>query len=134
MANRWLLSIACTAVVVGLAGCGSASKAPVHASSGARQVRAVAAAYLAAIKCGDGAAACRLLSRAGLRDGGYKNVAACAPDLSDLRALGRVPIVSVRLRSPTTATVTVGDAKYSDSGNDALALRRYGSRWLIDTG
>jgi hypothetical protein len=134
MASRSAALIICTAAGLGLAGCGSASKARAPGSAGVGQVRAVAEAYLAAIKRGDGAAACRLLSPAGLSDGGYRNVAACAPDLSDLRTLGAVPIVSVKLSSPTTATVIVGDAKYSDSGNDSIVLSRYGSRWRIDTG
>jgi hypothetical protein len=133
MTTRLLVWLACTAVAVGLAGCGSSPKAPERESGREHDVRAVAQAYLDAFRRGDGLAACRLLSPTGLRDGGT-TLKQCARDASDLRQLGTVPIVSVVMNSPTTATVTVGDAKYSDSGNDAMELRRYGSRWLIDGG
>jgi hypothetical protein len=38
------------------------------------------------------------------------------------------------MRSASEADVIIGDAAASDSGNDAIGLRRYASGWLVDVG
>jgi hypothetical protein len=99
-----------------------------------RDIRRVAVRYIHAAAVGDGRTACSLLSTRGLADGGYSSRAACRRDRS-ANPLGKTFLVlKITLRGARTAFVVIGDAAVSDSGNDTIVLRRYGSRWLIDVG
>jgi hypothetical protein len=116
-----------TAVALVVANCGN------HATPlPAQAVRATAQAYLRALADGDGARACRLLSPTAMRDGGYRSFAACARAHSHLRPLGRFRVVRVKMTSARQGYAYIGDAAISDSGDDALPVRRYGRRWLLD--
>jgi hypothetical protein len=109
-------------------GCGGAAANP------KTDIRRVAVRYMHAAAVGDGKTACSLLSTKGLADGGYSSRAACRSDYS-ANPLGKTfPVLKITLRGPRTAFVVIGDAAVSDSGNDTIVLRRYGSRWLIDAG
>ena len=111
-----------------LLGCGGTATSPKH------EIRRVAVRYIHAAAVGDGKTACSLLSPQGLADGGYSSRAACRRDYS-ANPLGKTfPVLKITLRGPRTAVVVIGDAAVSDSGNDRIVLRRYGSRWLIDAG
>jgi hypothetical protein len=99
------------------------------------QVRRVVQAYLDATARGDGARACRLLSPAGRRDGGYRTLKACVRAYRHAPGkVARFAIDAVRITGPRSALVTIGDAAVSGNGNDVIAVHRYRSRWLIDTG
>jgi hypothetical protein len=102
--------------------------------SARQQVRVVAHSYLVAVARGNGRAACALLSKRGLSDGGYSTRADCARDYSRTPLRKVFPILKITFRSRQVADVIVGDASVSDSGNDMMELRRYGQRWLIDSG
>jgi hypothetical protein len=89
-------------------------------------------AYLDAMARGDARGICATLSantrRTVVREAAASN---CPAAMSPVpRALGHVKIVSVQVTAPT-ATVTVGDARYSDSGNDSLTVRRVHDRWYL---
>jgi len=102
-----------------------------HAAPG-RTPRATVQAYLDAISHGDRRAICGLLS-ASLRKEIVKEESArsCLAAVRGIpRALGRVPIVSVEVQGGS-ATVVVGDAQYSDSGNDNVTLIRVHGRWYL---
>lgn len=116
------------AAVSFIAGCGSGSTDEQGA------VRSVAQRYLRAVATGDGATACALLSPKGLGDGGYASRAACARDYAAQPLRQVFPIVKITLEGHDNATVVVGDAAVSDSGNDAVHLHLYGRRWLLDVG
>jgi hypothetical protein len=121
-------------IAVAIAGCGGGSSNSSDHDQRA-QVRAAAEAYQRALGRGDGLAACKLLSHKGLADGGYKSLASCAREHSDVRALGRFHVVKVTIRSGgRSADAEINDAPVSDSGNDSIGLGRYGDRWLIDAG
>jgi hypothetical protein len=111
-----------------LTSCASASSSP------RQQVRVVAHKYLAAAARGDGHAACALLSKRGLADGGYPSQANCARAYSHSPLKKVFPILKITFRSRHIADVIIGDASVSDSGNDMIELRRYSQRWLIDAG
>jgi hypothetical protein len=81
---------------------------------------------------GDGARACRLLSPAALKDGGYRSFAACARAHRHLRRLGRYSVVRVKLQSVRRVYAFINDPDISDSGSDVLPVTRYGRRWLLD--
>ena len=89
-------------------------------------------AYLDAMARGDARGMCATLSAETRRTVVHEESASsCPAALSPVpRALGRVPIVAVKVTAPT-ATVIVGDARYSDSGNDNLTLRRVHGRWYL---
>jgi hypothetical protein len=103
-------------------------------SSPRQQVRVVAHRYLVATARGNGHAACALLSKRGLADGGYSSRANCAQAYSHSPLKKVFPILKITFRSRQIADAIVGDGSVSDSGNDMIELRRYGQRWLIDAG
>lgn len=120
-----LLSFATVGVACGSASAESSSQTRSH-------VKATATAFIRDLARGDGTAACRLLSPAGLKAGGYRTLKTCARDHDNLQFLGRFKVVKVTLQPRHRARVIINDAAISDSGNDSMALGRYGARWLID--
>jgi hypothetical protein len=117
------------AVVLVAAGCGGRGPPPQTPP----EVRAVAQAYLDALVRGESEAACRLLSPAAMKDSGYGSIAECARDRCvEPGRVDRIPILEIRMLSREEAQVTVGDAEFSDGGNDYLPVKRYGDRWLVE--
>src|SRR3954451_15752526 len=108
------------------------ARRPAPQRAAAAQARAVVQQYLDSLSRGDGEAACRLLSPAAISDtGDFPTHAACVRELSDVRELGRFPIVKVEMQSPTWAVVWIDARPYSDTGYDNLPVQRYGDRWLL---
>jgi hypothetical protein len=94
--------------------------------------RQAAKSYLDALARGDAQQLCRLLSPQLRREVVHEESArSCPAAVRPIpRALGHVPIVSVRTTG-NTAFVVLGDAQYSDSGNDNITLRRVHGRWML---
>jgi hypothetical protein len=88
--------------------------------------------YLDAKARGDARGICATLSANARRTVVHEEAASNCPDAVSpvLKVLGHVKIVSVDETGPT-ALVTVGDARYSDSGNDAIPVRRVHGRWYL---
>jgi hypothetical protein len=89
-------------------------------------------AYLDATARGDARGMCATLSAATRRTIVHEESASSCPAAMSpvIRVLGHVKIVSVQVTAPT-ATVVLGDARYSDSGNDVLTVRRVHGRWYL---
>jgi hypothetical protein len=88
--------------------------------------------YLDAIARGDARGICATLS-AKARHTFVREVGAssCTDAVKTIpRALGHVKIVSARETGPT-GLVIVGDARYSDSGNDGIPVRRVHGLWYL---
>jgi hypothetical protein len=104
---------------------------PVQAADQSTPRRTVSA-YLHAISRGDARVICSLLAprlkREVVHDESARSCRAAVRSIP--RALGSVPIVSVRTHG-ATAIVVLGDAQYSDSGNDAVTLSRTHGRWYL---
>ena len=45
--------------------------------------------------------------------------------------LGAFPVVALELTDANHATVVIGDAAISDSGNDNFGMRRQAGRWKV---
>src|SRR3954451_794751 len=102
--------------VVAMAGCGGGR-------DDEAAVRATAEKYIEALGRGDGAAACRLMSTQGMKDGGYATFRQCARSHSRARYVGRFRVVRVRMeKGGRGALAEVNDADVSDSGDDAIEL------------
>jgi hypothetical protein len=88
--------------------------------------------YLDAMARGDARGICAALSAKARRTVVHEEGASNCPDaVSPVpRVLGHVKIVSAD-QTGATALVMVGDARYSDSGNDAIPARRVHGRWYL---
>lgn len=91
-------------------------------------------AYLDAIAAGDARTICHLMSARARREVKHDWAARSCPQalkrLDIPRGLGRVTIAKVQISGPN-ATVWVNDARYSDSGNDNVTLRRVHDYWYM---
>lgn len=108
-----------------LAGAGPAAAAPLTP-------RQTVQAYLDAIAAGDARTICHLMSAKARREVKHEWAArSCPQALTDIpRVLGHVTIAKVEIHGPD-ATVWVNDARYSDSGNDNVTLRRVHDHWFM---
>ena len=113
-------------------GCVVAVAPSIAHASPRRTPRGTVQAYLDAIAQGDRRAICGLLSASLRREVVHEDSArSCPAAVGDTpRELGLVPIVTVEVEG-NRATVVVGDAQYSDSGNDNVTLRRVHDRWYL---
>jgi hypothetical protein len=88
--------------------------------------------YLDAMARGDARGICATFSANTRRTVVHEESAPSCPAAVSpiIRLLGHVKIVSVKVTAPT-AIVEVGDARYSDSGNDGLTVRRVHGLWYL---
>lgn len=102
------------------------------ATGASASAHATAQRYLDAIAAGNRAEICHLLSPSARRELLEESQQrTCRDAVRDFpRALGRVPIVAVHVHGHL-ADVTVGDARYSDSGDDHFRMSHASGRWLI---
>jgi hypothetical protein len=126
------LALFCAVCV--LAACGEHSPVAKRPATAEAQVRAAAQRYLDALARGDAETACGMLSDSGIDDAGYGSRRDCVRDYNANGKFPSFPIVSVKMRSESEADVIIGDAAASDSGNDAVSLKRYPTGWLVDVG
>jgi len=103
-----------------------------HAAASPSTPRQTVQAYLDAIAAGDARTICHLMSAKARREVKHELASrSCPQALKDIpRALGRVTIAKVQVNGPD-ATVWVNDARYSDSGNDNVTLRRVHDHWFM---
>lgn len=129
-AVRYATALSC---IIAFAACGIEAPRSSARVDPRAQVRATVEAYLLALRDGDGARACRLISPRALASDGYRSPRQCSVDHSHARPLGRFHVLAIRLPSPDRAIVIIDDQRHSDSGNDSLELSRVGERWLLES-
>ncbi len=112
-----------------------------HVSTRSRSERELlrdARGYLRALRSENGERICHYLTPEARRElaPAARHSSGCAARAShDFHELGRVvgafPIVALEVNSPNRATVVIGDALISDSGDDNFEMRRLGRRWKV---